>query len=234
MARRAGFTNLGMDLMHSIPGETTEMWHDDLHEALGLAPDHISAYPLTIEEGTPLQREVQEKGVLLPDEDDALRMFRDTESILVGAGYEHYEIANFARPGFRSRHNQVYWRHAPYLGFGTGAHSFLPYPQWGARWCNVTPMTRYNELLFSGSLPSEEPQILTRNDAMSEWLFLGLRLLEGVSHDKFRAEFGIGLDSAYPGVIPRLMKAGLLEQDATLHLTRRGVEMANVVFRAFL
>lgn len=234
MARCAGFTNIGIDLIHSIPGETPQIWHDDLKQAMELSPDHISVYPLSLEEGTPLQQQVQQGELVLPGEEDALQMFRDTASLLVEGGYEHYEIANFARPGFRSRHNQVYWQRSSYIGFGVNAHSFVPLPGWGSRWHNVESLNSYIGLLRQGTLPEEGFIQLSQQDAMAEWLFLGLRLLEGVSPDKFREEFGVALEIAYPGVVSRLVKAGLLVGGERVRLTGRGLELANEVFRSFI
>ncbi|HTG81218.1 MAG TPA: radical SAM family heme chaperone HemW, partial [Geobacteraceae bacterium] len=135
-ARATGFVNIGIDLIHSLPGQTPEMWRGELTRAIDLGPEHVSAYGLTVEEGTPFQRLESDGRLSLPDEDAAVTMFRETGAVLGRAGYERYEISNFARPGFRSRHNQVYWRRGNYLGFGAGAHSFLRSPGFGVRWRN--------------------------------------------------------------------------------------------------
>ena len=162
-------------------------------------------------------------------------MFEQTSAELGKAGYEHYEISNFARPGFRSRHNQVYWRRAGYLGFGAGAHSFLTDPPFGRRWKNPDRPDIYLQSLGKGIVAEEELTALTEREAMAETLFLGLRMLEGVDGEQFRREFGVTLEEAYPAELSRLLTDALLEwQDGCLRLSRRGLIMANQVFVKFV
>jgi oxygen-independent coproporphyrinogen-3 oxidase len=235
MARDAGFGNIGIDLIHSLPGETGAVWLEDLARGAGLGPEHISAYGLTIEEGTPFYGQEKEGRLHLPDEEAAVQMFRQTARFLRERGYEHYEISNFARPGFRSRHNQVYWRRGNYAGFGAGAHSFLKSPGAGVRWCNTLSPEAYQQAVARAVLPEEELTLLTERDAMAEFLFLGLRMLEGVELALFRREFGVPLEDAYPEVLPGLCADGLLECRADrVQLTARGVEFSNQVFLRFM
>ncbi len=235
MARRAGFDNIGVDLMHGLPGQDRDHWRKQLLAAVELRPDHISAYGLTVEDGTPFARLEAEGELLLPGEDDAAAMFEDTADVLVAAGYEHYEIANFALPGNRSRHNQVYWKRGNYLGFGAGAHSFLREPRPGLRWRNPDDLGDYGSSLASGVLPETDRILLTEQDAMAEWLFLGLRMLEGVEEEHFRTEFGVPLADVYGTQLHRLCTAGLLiKEGRRLRLSRRGVILSNRVFAAFL
>ncbi len=234
-ARRAGFANVGVDLIHSLPAETPEMWARELSRAVELGPEHISAYGLTVEEGTPFHALRGEGRLPLPAEEEGEEMFRLTSELLGQAGYEQYEISNFARPGFRSRHNQVYWRRGNCLGFGAGAHSFLRFPDWGARWRNALSPSGYLDILSRAALPEEELTPLTRRDAMAEFFFLGLRMLEGVDLGVFRREFGLAAEEAYPGVMARLVTAGLVEvRDGCARLTWRGLSLANQVFMRFV
>ncbi|MBT0665030.1 radical SAM family heme chaperone HemW [Geobacter pelophilus] len=233
MARKAGFNNIGIDLIHSLPGQTPAHWQQTLREALALGADHLSIYGLTIEEGTPFAR-MEEQGELpLPDNDESAEMFEQAISLLASAGYEHYEVANFARPGRRSRHNQVYWRRGNYLGFGAGAHSFLCKPDFGKRWSNPPGIEEY---CLSSSSPkfSEAAEHLTQQDAMGEAMFLGLRMIEGVDPEVFRTEFGISIMEAFPGVVERHLANGLLLlKNSRIALTAQGVLLANLVFADF-
>jgi oxygen-independent coproporphyrinogen-3 oxidase len=235
MARAAGIANIGIDLIHSLPGETPETWLDDLARAVGLGPEHISAYGLTIEEGTPFHYLEREGQLPLPDEDEAAGMFRQTGEFLRERGFEHYEISNFARPGYRSRHNQVYWQRGGYLGFGAGAHSYLPLPGNGRRWRNRLSPQAFLEAVSRSKPVEEEVTILTERDAMAEFLFLGLRMLDGVDPEHFVREFGMTLDDAYPGVRPVLIAEGLIHyRRGRLGLTGRGVVFSNQVFLRFI
>jgi oxygen-independent coproporphyrinogen-3 oxidase len=234
-AREAGFANIGIDLIHSLPGETPAMWQDDLRQATNLTPEHISAYALTVEEGTPFHSLEREGKLALPGEETAVMMFRRTAEFLQAAGYEHYEISNFARPGCRSRHNQVYWLRGEYLGFGAGAHSFLARPGWGVRWHNPDTPERYLGAILSGAPVEEERTPLSRTEAMAEFLFLGLRMLEGVEETRFAREFGCTIDEVYPGVVGKLCADNLLERRAGwLRLSTPGLMVANQVFVRFL
>jgi oxygen-independent coproporphyrinogen-3 oxidase len=234
-ARDAGFVNIGIDLIHSLPGEDLDIWLADLDQAVLLRPEHISAYGLTIEEGTPFHAMDQRGELVLPCEETAVGMFERTSDLLRQAGYEHYEISNFALPGFRSRHNQVYWQRGSYLGFGAGAHSFLASPSASLRWQNPDSPEQYMLALAGGVLPAEELSAVTEREAMAETLFLGLRMLEGVDTEQFREEFGVTLQDAYPAEFRGLLADGLLElQHGRLRLSRRGLILSNQVFIRFV
>ncbi|RII28508.1 MAG: coproporphyrinogen III oxidase [Geobacter sp.] len=234
-ARDAGFANLGIDLIHGLPGQTVVMWRDDLERVVALSPGHISAYGLSVEEGTPFHALASAGQLDLPDEEAAVEMLELTTDLLREAGYEQYEISNFARPGLRSRHNQVYWRRGEYLGFGAGAHSFLREGRWGRRWHNPDYPAAYLQALTEGLPPEEEPTTLGRHDAMAEFMFLGLRLLEGIDRSRFREEFGVRVDEAYGAEVASLTVSGLLELAGDrLRLTRTGLRLANQVFQAFI
>ncbi len=234
-SRAAGFDNISIDLMHSLPGETSGEWREQLRRAIALQPEHISAYALTIEEETPFHRLEREGRLTLPGEEEGELMFVETADLLREAGYEHYEISNFARPGFRSRHNQVYWRRGSYLGFGAGAHSFIRFPALGTRWRNALSPAAYLQALSRATLPDEEISTLTEKDAMAEFFFLGLRILEGVDLAQFRREFGRPVEEAFPGEPARLLAEGLVEcREGFLRLTGRGLMVANQVFMRFI
>jgi len=233
MARAAGFRSIGIDLIHSLPGQTLQEWEQELQEATALKPDHISAYGLSVEKGTPFAAMVEAGELDLPDEETAAAMFELTTASLGKARFEQYEISNFARPGCRSRHNRVYWRRGNYLGFGAGAHSFLREPGFGARWENPPQMADYAAIVRSGRLP--EAATLSRREAMEEFLFLGLRLMEGVDLDEFKGEFGADAQDEFPGTIERLTAAGLLiNERSTLRLSPHGLILSNRVLCEFV
>ena len=235
MARAAGFANIGVDLIHSLPGETVESWLDDLSRAVSLGPEHISAYGLTIEEGTPFHDLERSGRLSVPDDGEGAGMFRQTGEFLQERRFEHYEISNFTHPGYRSRHNQVYWQRGGYLGFGAGAHSYLPLPGHGRRWRNMLSPQAYLEAVFRSESTEEEMTILTERDAMAEFLFLGLRMLDGVNPEQFVKEFGMTLNDAYPGVLPTLLGEGLLHwRRGRLRLTGTGLIFSNQVFLRFV
>lgn len=237
-ARRAGFENLSLDLMSALPGQTYNQWMESLREAAALSPEHISAYSLILEEGTPL-REEEEQGKLppLPEEEEDRAMYHDTESFLARYGYHRYEISNYARDGFESRHNSGYWTGHPYLGLGTGAASYLG----NRRWSNVRSLARYLEILEKTDYEEasmqirENEEILDEKDQMAEFMFLGLRRMEGVSEQEFRQRFHRTMDEVYGPVIRRYQELDLLKRtDGRIFLTRAGIDVSNTVMSDFL
>jgi oxygen-independent coproporphyrinogen III oxidase len=234
-ARNAGFTNIGIDLIHSLPGQTPEKWQGELDLSVLFSPEHISAYGLTIEEGTPFHDMEHSGELTLPEDESAAEMFERTSEVLRKAGYDHYEISNFALPGFRSRHNQVYWQRGDYLGFGAGAHSFLTSPPFGRRWKNTDKPKSYIESMINGSAAEEDLSLVTEREARSETLFLGLRMLEGLDGKRFCTDFGMTLEEAYPDELRNLLAKGLLEwRKGHLRLTARGLVVSNQVFIQFV
>lgn len=234
LARRAGFSNIGIDLMHSLPGQTLAEWQSTLNEAVVIRPEHISAYGLTAEEGTPLAARVDRGDIQLPGEDLSAEMFDLTSLQLRQAGYEHYEIANFALPGYRSRHNQVYWQRGDYVGIGAGAHSFSRSPGYGARWENPAKVADYAASLTTAGKPDGRVA-LSRREAMAEFFFLGLRLTAGADLDRFTEEFAEDVATAFPGVIARQVEIGLLVVSGkTVRLSARGLLLANRVMQEFV
>jgi len=233
-ARKAGFANIGIDLIHALPGQTLAQWRCELEQALALAPEHISIYGLTVEEGTPFAVKYADDSPLLPDEDLGASMFEEADDLLTAAGYEHYEIANYALRGRRSGHNSGYWRRDGYLGLGAGAHSFLR-TGFGIRFGNPAGLDDYARAVAQGRLPRQDEQTLTRQDAIAEFMFLGLRMGDGVDSNGFRSEFGVGLDEIFGKEVSKLITLGLLEAaGARIRLTRRGMLLSNQVLAHFL
>ena len=229
--RDAGISNINVDLMSAIPGQTLASWEKSLTRILGMELEHISCYSLIIEEGTPFF-ELLEKGRLdLPDEDEEREMYYLTERLMNAHGYHRYEISNYARPGYECRHNVRYWRRSPYIGFGIGAASLLD----ETRWSNTRDLQRY--LSGSGSLSDirEEIHHLSVREQMEEFMFLGLRMMEGVSVADFGEKFGCELDSVYGGVCEKLISEGLLVREGDRYkLTSRGIDVSNAVLAEFL
>ena len=235
-AREAGFDNLSVDLIFSLPGQTVSAWEQSLEAAVRLGPEHISAYSLIIEEGTRFydlyheedeRRAAGEKTRMLPDEDAEREMYHRTGEILAGAGYLQYEISNYARPGYESVHNNGYWIRREYAGFGLGASSQIR----DRRYRNTTGLDTY----LQDPVSRCQEETLTKKDAMSETMFLGMRRMEGVSRTAFRETFGQDIDEAFPGAVSRLTGQGLLEEAGDrIRLTRRGIDLSNYVFSAFV
>ncbi|MEW6064084.1 coproporphyrinogen III oxidase [Desulforamulus profundi] len=230
-ARAAGFENLNLDLMFGLPTQTAARWRQSVSEIVNLQPDHVSCYSLQLEEGTPLTRAVDQGRLAACPEELELEMYRIVIEILGTAGYEHYEISNFARPGYRCRHNLLYWHNQEYLGLGPAAHSHLNQSRWG----NVEDIDQYVSLLQAGQRPTEEIQSLSEGEQMEETVFLGLRLIPGVNLADFRQRFGIGLTEVFGRQVRELEKKGLVELvDGYLRLTGKGLPLANQVFAEFV
>jgi oxygen-independent coproporphyrinogen-3 oxidase len=231
LARRAGFDNLSLDLIYGLPEQSVGDWQATLEAALALFPDHLSAYCLTVEEGTPLAEGVAAGRVPEPDPDLAAEMYELAEVALEQAGFGHYEISNWARTGRECRHNLVYWRDGAYLGFGAGAHSHRA----GRRWWNVRAPAAYIARVGAGESPQAGGERLGREQAMGELMMMGLRLREGVSDARFRGRFGQGLGEVYGPELAELAEEGLIAWDGErARLTPRGRLLGNRVFGRFL
>ncbi|MDD2897737.1 MAG: radical SAM family heme chaperone HemW [Desulfuromonadaceae bacterium] len=233
-ARQAGFKNISVDLIHTLPEQNIEQWRLELLHALDLCPEHISIYGLTVEEGTPFARIYPPGSAQLPDDDISADMFELADELLTAAGFEHYEIANYARSGYLSQHNSGYWKRDGYLGLGVAAHSFL-HEGHGVRFCNPETLDEYRHGVTTGNAKRINEQRLTREDELSEYMFLGLRLSEGINFSAFEQRFSRSLESVYGTVTTELVKRGLLTQDAhAVRLTLRGMLLSNQVFSRFL
>ena len=230
-ARVAGFSNVSLDLMFGLPGQTLELWSASLDRALACGTEHLSLYALSLEPGTRFERLHRGGKLELPDEESELAMYEAAITRLTAAGYEHYEVSNFARPGYRSRHNQVYWRNQAYLGVGPGAVSYLN----GRRWKRERLPRRYAAKVTAGADLSVESEELSPRETLGETMMLGLRLLDGLSLSAMRARFGMDPAEVYFDQIRELSRRGLLtSQGDTLRLTHSGLLLANTVLSEFL
>ncbi len=245
-ARQAGFDNVNLDLMYGLPHQSLEQWRQTLDEMLAMRPDHLSMYCLTLEGGTPMEAWVRQGKLPDPDPDLAADMYCLAEDMAAKAGYQHYEISNWALPERECDHNLVYWRNQPYLGVGPGAHSYLG----GFRFANLKSPQEYIRRVKQWSQegvqaldlsspgqgsPVETSEVIDARMAMAETMMLGLRLDEGVSEEGFRQRFGVGLRETYALQIAELEQVGLLEwAHDSLKLTDRGHLLGNEVFQRFL
>lgn len=230
LARKCGFSNINVDLMSALPGQTVESWIETLNKVISLEPEHISAYSLIIEEGTPFfEKYGEERGEgILPDEDDEREMYHRTKTVLWEHGYERYEISNYARPGKECRHNVGYWTGVPYLGLGLGASSYVD----GCRFCNTSDLQEY---LGGGMGKRCEEQVLTEQDMQEEFFFVGLRLVKGVSLKQFEERFGVSADSVYPELLNKIVEEGGAEYCGEyFRLTEYGMDVSNYIMAQFL
>lgn len=229
-AREAGFTNINVDLMSAIPGQTLESYEDTLRKVADLEPEHISAYSLIIEEGTPFYERYGEgrHAEELPDEDIERQMYVRTGEILEDYGYHRYEISNYAKDGYECRHNLGYWDRKEYLGLGAGASSLMDHIRWKEP-DHIGPST---------GLVLEEREDFTRlrrKDEMEEFMFLGLRKINGVSEYNFYKSFRVSMDEIYKESIENLIKEGLLvREEDRIRLTDRGIDLSNYALSQFL
>ncbi|MBP5160404.1 MAG: radical SAM family heme chaperone HemW, partial [Lachnospiraceae bacterium] len=255
LAREAGFENISLDLMYALPGQTPESLRDTLERFLELDPEHISAYSLILEEGTPFfEMYGRGKGdgfAPLPSEEEEEAMYSLADGMLEAAGFRRYEISNYAKPGFESRHNTLYWRRDEYLGVGLGAASLVKRADTETgkeiRYKNTTDLDAYISFFTGlagsgdpdGTVPErmkaaglyEEAEELSLGDEMAEFMFLGLRMTEGVSREWFESTFGQSLDSVYGDVVEKYAGLGLIESEGDcVRLTKRGFRLSNTVF----
>ncbi len=240
LARAAGFDNVALDLIYGIPYQTLASWRETLVRATDLGPDHLSLYSLTVEEGTPLHIWVAKGKVPEPDPDLMADMYEFAQDFLAEAGYQHYEISNWARNGLMSRHNLIYWRNQPYLGFGAGAHG--SYGGW--RYWNVLTPQDYIARLEPAEAAPDFPfspalagcERISRELEMGETMMLGLRLIqEGVAFADFQYRFGADMRLIYAKELEQFQKYRLIEVNAErVRLTQRGRVLGNEVFAAFL
>lgn len=227
LARQAGFTNINVDLMSAIPGQTYEGWVRNLRLVADLAPEHISAYSLIIEEGTPFA----ERQLDLPDEDTEYQIYEDTAAILEEYGYQQYEISNYAKEGFSCRHNIGYWKRIDYLGIGLGAASLYN----EKRFSNTSDMSQYLEACADIERIRQDVCELSKREQMEEFMFLGLRMTKGIQETEFKKQFGTDLMSIYGSVLEKYKSTGFLEYDAGFwRFTRKGIHVSNQILAEFL
>ena len=237
--RSEGFANISLDLIAGLPYQTPASWRGSLDEALRLRPEHISIYLFEVDEGSRLGRELLAGGArysatAVPSDDAMADSYELACERLRQAGYDHYEISNWALPGFRSRHNLKYWRREPYLGFGAGAHSF----DGRFRWANAHDPAAYAAAIESGRLPLEQLEELTPRQALDEELFLGLRQLDGIDLAPIEAQYGAQQQAQYNRLgkrIEELRAQGLVECDGSrVRLAPARLAVSNEVFVALL
>ncbi len=244
--REAGFQNINVDLMAALPYQTVESYTTGLRKIIRLAPEHISAYSLILEEGTPFYQKYNSGCYPLPDEEQERLMYRETEQILAQAGYERYEISNYAKKGYACRHNLVYWQGGDYLGLGLGSSSYMD----GVRFHNTTD---FNTYVNQGAYV-EDREELSVQAKMEEFMFLGLRVIAGVSGTEFEKRFGKTMEDVYGDVLRKHEEEGLLQIERKedrkeaaaaepakgktniekVMLTTKGVDVSNYVFADFL
>ena len=226
-ARTVGFDNINIDLMSAIPDQTYEGWVKNLRTVAELEPEHISAYSLIVEEGTPFAA----RKLNLPDEDTEYNMYEATAQILKEYGFEQYEISNYARKGRECRHNVGYWTRQDYLGFGLGASSLYG----KERFANTADMKKYLENSRNPEKIREKEPSLTREDEMAEFMFLGLRMTKGISKADFQRCFGCTIESVYGEVLEKYESMELLlEKDGRIFLSREGIHVSNSIMAEFL
>ncbi len=235
-ARKHGFANINIDLMSSLPGQRPEDFLDSLKKVICLKPEHISAYSLIVEEGTPFyekycedvkRQEEGEETVYLPTEEETYETLKQTQELLQAEGYHWYEISNFAKPGKECRHNIGYWKRVDYLGVGLGAASLMD----EVRYSNVRDIYEY----INNPVQVAEKEVLSRKAQMEEFMFLGLRLVDGFARKEFEDSFGIAIEGVYGDVLNSLQKENLLEQkEGRIRLTKQGMDVSNYALSQFL
>ena len=233
MARDAGFDNINIDLMQAVPLQTIDSWKKTLRQVYMLKPEHISAYSLMIEEGTPFyERMNSDLPLALPDEDEERLIYHLTKEILENVGYKRYEISNYALPGYECRHNTGYWRRENYLGLGLNSSSMVD----NVRWKNTDDFSAY----LSGDHEKLDYEKLSRADQMSEFMFLGLRMTDGISKEKFFETFGQDYDFTFGIATGKLINDGFLREytdeseERFVALTDKGIDLSNIVLAEFL
>lgn len=229
-ARKAGFDNMSIDLMFGLPNQTVDMLAESVSKALALNLPHYSIYSLKVEENTLFHTMYQKNQLPLPNEDDELKMYLLLMDKMKEAGYEQYEISNFAKPGFHSRHNMAYWLNEDYYGLGAGAHGYVG----GMRHMNIKGVNPYTEATKEG-LPRMESFEVPREEAMEDFLMVGLRVLKGVSRTHFEEQFGVSMEDMFAKPLHKMLNAGLLEKTGDgYRLSERGILFGNDVFGEFI
>ncbi len=224
-SRKAGFHNIGLDLIYSVPGQAIDSWLDTLKQAVAFSPEHLSCYQLTLETATPLGKRCQAGEFSIPGEELQYEFFMKTSQFLEDAGYLHYEVSNFARgTELASRHNQKYWDHSPYLGLGPAAHSFRD----NRRWWNHRSVDQYITAINGRKFPVEETEILTMEQLRLEALYLGLRTRKGLYVEDFKNQYHCDLFTEKKKMLDKLQEEGLISiQDGHLYPTPTGFAVAD-------
>ena len=228
-ARRAKLTNLSLDLIYGLPGQTMEDWQRTLADAVALGPEHLSCYGLKLEEGTPLWQ--QRQALTLPDDDAQADMYLYTVAALEEAGYQQYEISNFARPGRASRHNLKYWNMEEYAGFGPGAHSDFG----GVRYAYEKDLDAYIAAAHGGQFRFSENTVIPPRDRDVEWVMLGARLISGLDPKDYEAQFRRRFDPIFLPFLQKCVAAGYaVSENGVWHLTPKGFLVSNQIIGGLL
>ena len=244
-ARETGFSNINVDLMSALPGQHMENWVRTLEKVTALQPEHISAYSLIIEEGTPLYQNLDARASV-PEEDEDRQMYQETKRLLAQQGYHRYEISNYAKPGYECRHNSIYWQRgvwhmADFVGFGLGASSTVG----DRRWENTKSMKRYLSVFqeqnrkrydsSAGERVKESAVKLSVMEQMEEFMFLGLRMMEGVSKREFADSFGQEMDEIYGEALQKWIQMGMMAKNGdAVMLTDAGIDVSNTILTDFV
>ena len=233
LARKVGFKNINVDLMLGLPNQTLDILTDSLNKVIKLNPEHISLYSLILEEGTLMESLYKEDKIKLPNDDIERKMYWKTKNILEDNGYNHYEISNFSKKGFESKHNSNCWNQKEYIGFGLAAHSYID----GKRFCNTINLSEYikniEEKQYDKNIEILEMQ--GKENKEKEYMLLGLRKIEGVSIQKFKNKFSKNPIYAFRKQLEKLINQGLLEIDLdNIKLTNKGLDLANIVWKEFV
>ena len=230
-ARNVGFTNINTDLMFSLPGQKEKDWEETLEKIVSLDIPNISAYSLIVEEDTPFYNWVENEKIILPDEETDMNMYHHTIKYLGEKGYKHYEISNYAKEGFQCKHNIVYWNNENYIGLGSGAHSYFN----KKRFNNINHIEEYINILMKNKLPIEEEVKVSIKDEISETMFLGLRMMDGISIEKFTRRFNRSPFEIYKVQLDKFRGQGLIYWDEKcIKLTPKGIDLSNIVFQEML
>ncbi len=231
IARGTGFNNINLDVMFGLPGQTLKQFDRTLEGIIKLYPEHISIYALSIEPGTPFE-DLMERGMIkIPSDDVTHDMYRKAIDFLNKYSYEHYEISNFAQPGKRCLHNQIYWKNQFYLGLGVASTSYME----NKRFKNCSDLNQYIYLLEHNILPIESKEVLPLKEEMAETIILHLRMMEGLAKHDFMARFKLPVETIFARQLKKLKKQGLLDDnESNYFLTKRGISLSNIVFMEFL
>lgn len=234
LAREYGFDNINIDLISAIPKQTLSSWEETLQKVIELRPEHISAYSLIVEEGTPFAKMYGEgcpREQDLPSEEEERKIYYRTKEMLKAAGYNRYEISNYAKEGMECKHNLGYWERKEYLGIGLGSASLIH----NTRYSNTSDLAKYIKDAKEPDKIQEDTQVLSTQEQVEEFMFLGLRKMIGISEREFEKTFGISIDKRYGEELQKLIREGLLEKrDGRIKLTDGGIDVSNYVFAEFI
>lgn len=231
MAKDVGFTNISIDLMYGLPGQTMDQWKFTLDKALEMDLPHYSAYSLIVEPKTVFYNLMTKGKLILPGEDLEADMYDILMNAMESNGIQQYEISNFAKPGFHSKHNNLYWDNVEYAGFGAGAHGYAA----GNRYANIGPIKKYMDALINGEFPVSSTHTVTDIERMEEEMFLGLRKVAGINKNNFKEKFGKSLDEQYGHVLSKHVASGsMVSNEDSVALTRKGRFIGNEIFQSFL